>query len=195
MTSFARHDTQARKSPLFPLGRAAVLTTRRARMVGYSLVDPRMFLNILLVPSNVQLMAPPSYVTVDALLDPDVIVQLGVAPVRVDVLSSFATISFREAWRQRRDAAFGSVPAHYLGREHLIREKVHFNRPQDRADVAALEAVPVRTKAQASRSYRHRSHRRERPARNAGTVSVDESSVIDRAKISSMMNTCGARMS
>lgn len=83
----------------------------------------------------------PSYVTVDALLDPDVILQLGVAPVRIDVLSHFATLTFAEAWRARVDARFGSVDAHYLGREHLIAEKLHFNREQDRADVSALRAV------------------------------------------------------
>jgi len=85
-------------------------------------------------------------VSVEALLDPGVIVQLGVAPVRVDVLSSFATVTFREAWQKRHDAAFGRVPAHYLGREHLIAEKLHFDRPQDRADIAALRAVPRPTK-------------------------------------------------
>lgn len=85
---------------------------------------------------------PPSYITEAALLAPDVIIQLGVAPVRVDILSAFATMTFPQAWRGRVDAAFGTVPAHYLGREHLIREKQHFDRPQDRADVAALRAVP-----------------------------------------------------
>ncbi|HEX9622127.1 MAG TPA: hypothetical protein VF989_18405 [Polyangiaceae bacterium] len=80
----------------------------------------------------------PSYVTVEALLDEHLIVQLGVAPVRVDVLSHFATLSFAEAWRTRVDAKFGTVSAHYLGREQLLAEKRHFDRPQDRADVAAL---------------------------------------------------------
>jgi hypothetical protein len=84
---------------------------------------------------------PPSYVSVESLLDPDVILQLGVAPVRVDILSAFATISFAQAWRKRQDAAFGPVKAHYLSREHLIQEKTHFDRPQDRADVKALLAV------------------------------------------------------
>jgi hypothetical protein len=99
---------------------------------------------------------PPSYVTEVALLDPDMIIQLGVAPVRVDVLSAFATMTFREAWKQREDAAFGSVRAHYLGRMHLIREKLHFDRPQDRADVAVLRAVLARTK-RAVRTKRSRS--------------------------------------
>lgn len=89
---------------------------------------------------------PPSYVSVKHLLDPEVILQLGVAPVRVDVLSAFATVSFSEAWRARRDARFGAVPAHFLGRAHLLQEKLHFDRPQDRADVAALLAAPTRKK-------------------------------------------------
>jgi hypothetical protein len=80
----------------------------------------------------------PSYVTVKALLDPNLIIQIGVAPVRVDVLSHFATLSFAEAWRTRADAKFGAVDAHYLSREALIAEKRHFDRPQDRADVAVL---------------------------------------------------------
>ncbi len=86
----------------------------------------------------------PSYVTVETLLDPELIVQLGVAPVRVDVLSHFGTLTFSEAWRTRVDARFGSVDAHYLGREQLIAEKTFFDRPQDRADVAALTAKTSR---------------------------------------------------
>lgn len=86
----------------------------------------------------------PSYVSLETLLDPKLIVQLGVAPVRVDVLSHFGTLTFAEAWRTRVDAKFGPVDVHYLGREQLIAEKTFFDRPQDRADVAALRAKPPR---------------------------------------------------
>jgi hypothetical protein len=98
---------------------------------------------------------PPSYVTAEALLDPDVILQLGVAPVRIDVLSHFATVTFAEAWRARVDARFGAVPAHYLGKEHLIAEKVHFDRDQDRADVRVLRGVS-KSPAPRKRSTRRR---------------------------------------
>ena len=100
--------------------------------------------------------SPPSYVTVEAMLDPNVIVQLGVAPVRIDILSHFATVTFAEAWRQRVDARFGPVDAHYLGRNELIAEKKYLDRPQDRADVAALCAVPRPIK-QTTRSVPNRS--------------------------------------
>jgi hypothetical protein len=86
----------------------------------------------------------PSHVSIKALLDPSLIIQLGVAPVRVDLLSHFGTLKFSEAWRTRVDAKFGSVDAHYLGRDQLIAEKTFFDRPQDRADVAALLTKPKR---------------------------------------------------
>lgn len=103
--------------------------------------------------------AAPSYVSVDTLLDPNLIVQLGVAPVRVDVLSHFGTLTFAEAWRTRVDAKFGSVDAHYLGRAQLIAEKTFFDRPQDRADVAALRAK--RSRAVRASPKKPRSRRRD----------------------------------
>jgi hypothetical protein len=90
--------------------------------------------------------AAPSYVSVEALLDADTILQLGVAPVRVDILSSLATTTFRRAYNRRVQAMFGSVPASYLSRDDLIAEKRHFDRPQDRADVEALLRVGPRSK-------------------------------------------------
>ena len=68
----------------------------------------------------------PKYVTVEALLDRHTILQLGVAPVRVDLLSHFATLSFRQAWAARTPGHFGTVPANYLGLVELIAEKQHF---------------------------------------------------------------------
>lgn len=88
----------------------------------------------------------PSYANEEAILDPNVIIQLGVAPVRVDILTEFATMSFQTAWRHSVVARFGAVPTRYLSRAHLIAEKRHFSRPQDLADLAALLAVPSTTR-------------------------------------------------
>lgn len=83
----------------------------------------------------------PAYITVEALNDPNSILQLGVAPVRVDILSAFGTMTFNKAWHQRVDARFGGVSAHYLCRQHLLDEKRHYDRPQDRVDVEMLLRV------------------------------------------------------
>ena len=89
--------------------------------------------------------------TVEDLLDPQWIVQLGVAPVRIDLLSEIPGFSsFEAAWRNRVDAQFGAVSVHYLGLDDLLRAKEAAGRPQDRADVRVLQ----RAKGQAQLTKR-----------------------------------------
>jgi hypothetical protein len=73
-------------------------------------------------------------------IDPRWIIQLGVAPVRIDLMSEIPGVgSFEAAWRKRVDATFGSVPAHYIGLDELIGAKGAVHRPQDQADLRILE--------------------------------------------------------
>ena len=95
--------------------------------------------------------------TVEDLTAPDWIIQLGVAPVRIDLLPEIAGFAnFAEAWESRVDARFGAVPTHYLGLDALIRAKEAAGRPQDRADVRVLRRV----KGLAKHSSRRRGRRR-----------------------------------
>jgi hypothetical protein len=83
--------------------------------------------------------------TPDDLADPDSIIQLGVAPVRIDLISSIPGCpSFGAAWDRRTKAHFGSVPANYIGFEDLIRAKRATGRDQDLADLRALERAQGR---------------------------------------------------
>jgi hypothetical protein len=69
-----------------------------------------------------------------------VIVQLGVAPVRIALLNRLEGVGpFSRAWKERVDAPFGRVATHYLSLEHLIAEKSHWGRAQDLADLESLE--------------------------------------------------------
>ncbi len=77
--------------------------------------------------------------TVGDLTDPGWIIQLGVAPVRIDLLSGIPGLSnFEAAWKNRVDSQFGSADAHYIGLDDLIRAKEAAGRLQDRADVRVL---------------------------------------------------------
>ena len=61
-------------------------------------------------------------------------------PRRIDLMSEIPGLaSFEAAWRNRVSARFGSVPAHYVGLDELIRAKGSVRRPQDRADLRILE--------------------------------------------------------
>lgn len=72
--------------------------------------------------------------------DPRWIIQLGVAPVRIDLISEIPGFgSFEKAWRNRVDARFGVVAAHYIGLGELIASKEAVSRPQDRADLRILK--------------------------------------------------------
>jgi hypothetical protein len=94
------------------------------------------------------------------LTDPRWIIQLGIAPVRIDLLSQLPGCpSFAEAWKNRVEARFGLAKAHYLGLDDLIRAKEAAGRAQDRADVRVLRRVKSRTQP---------AKRSSRPARSTG---------------------------
>lgn len=42
----------------------------------------------------------PRYASEDAFMDQSTIVQLGVAPIRVDIISAFGTLTFAQAWKR-----------------------------------------------------------------------------------------------
>jgi hypothetical protein len=87
----------------------------------------------------------PRYAAAAHLLAPDTIVQLGVAPVRIDILSRLGSIPrFSDAWTRRVPGRFGRVPTQFLSREDLMREKAHWARPQDLADLDVLRRVAKR---------------------------------------------------
>ncbi len=72
------------------------------------------------------------------LCQPDQILQLGVKPNRIDIITSIAGVSFEEAWASRQAGSIDSVPVSFIGREELIRNKEQAGRPQDLADADAL---------------------------------------------------------
>jgi hypothetical protein len=70
---------------------------------------------------------------------PDLIYQLGVAPTRVDVLTSIEGVEFPDAWLNRKEAGFGDTPAFFIGIDDLIRNKRAVARPSDLLDCEVLE--------------------------------------------------------
>ena len=66
------------------------------------------------------------------------VIQLGVAPNRIDLLTSLTGVSFEEAWAERAEAELEGMPVYFIGREALIQNKKATRRPQDLADLEAL---------------------------------------------------------
>jgi hypothetical protein len=77
-------------------------------------------------------------ITPEDMAEPDQILQLGVKPNRIDIITSIAGVSFEEAWAGRVAGSIDGTPVFFIGREELIRNKESTGRPQDLADADAL---------------------------------------------------------
>ena len=66
------------------------------------------------------------------------VVQLGVPPVRVDILTSLTGVTWDEAFSGRVSGEYGGVPIYYIGRQQLAANKRALGRAQDLADLEAL---------------------------------------------------------
>lgn len=71
----------------------------------------------------------------------EVVYQIGLPPARIDVLTSLTGLDFAEAWPRRVEVALAGLRVPLLGRDDLIANKRATGRPQDLADVAALERM------------------------------------------------------
>ena len=69
---------------------------------------------------------------------PDQVVQLGVPPVRIDLITSLTGTSWDEVFAGRTAGSYGDVPVYYIGREQFIANKRATGRQKDLADLEML---------------------------------------------------------
>jgi len=76
--------------------------------------------------------------TKEDLQNPDKVIQLGVAPVRVDLITSITGVPWQEASAGKVQGTYGDVPVYYLGRKEFLSNKKALGRKKDLADIEAL---------------------------------------------------------
>ena len=64
--------------------------------------------------------------------------QMGVPPVRVDILMSVTGLQFDQAWSRRLEVDFDGIPVPFISKADLIEAKRVAGRPQDLLDVDSL---------------------------------------------------------
>ncbi len=69
---------------------------------------------------------------------PDKVVQLGVPPVRVDLITSLTGVTWEEAYSHRTKGMFGDVSVYFIGLKEFISNKKATGRKKDLADLEAL---------------------------------------------------------
>jgi len=73
--------------------------------------------------------------------DPDQIIQIGLAPNRIDIILSVPQIDFVEAWDTRIQGRYGDSAANWIDLDSLISIKEVIDDPRHRDDVRNLKRV------------------------------------------------------
>lgn len=71
--------------------------------------------------------------------EPNKVIQLGVAPNRVDILTGLTGLEFEVAWNKRIDLPLDDETLPFLDKDSLRNNKMATGRPQDIADLEALQ--------------------------------------------------------
>ena len=82
--------------------------------------------------------APLSGCTAADFATADMVYQIGVPPIRIDILTSITGVEFADAWLERERRPFQGRSAWFISREHLLVNKQAAGRPRDLIDAEEL---------------------------------------------------------
>jgi predicted nucleotidyltransferase len=71
-----------------------------------------------------------------------VVYQIGIAPVRIDILTEITAVEFSDAWRRRVAGTFFGVPVHFISLEDLVTNKRALGRSSDLKDLKPKRGSP-----------------------------------------------------
>ena len=81
----------------------------------------------------------PADLKTDDLLDPRRMLQMGVEPVQIHVMTAISGVSWDEAWKDHVVGRIGDHDAPFIGREAFLRNKRAAGRLKDLADAEAID--------------------------------------------------------
>lgn len=85
--------------------------------------------------------APTTHLSADDFALPDAIVQFGVPPNRIDLITSIDGVEFETGWKNRMSVKVEDVPVECIGLTDLIANKRATGRSKDKADLKRLERM------------------------------------------------------
>jgi len=83
--------------------------------------------------------APLANLTAEDFIQQDYFYQMGIPPLRVDIMMSIPGIKFEEAWKNREVVELDNLKIMFIARSDLIRAKEASGRPQDKIDIERLK--------------------------------------------------------
>lgn len=83
--------------------------------------------------------APLSNLSEKDLTSPDLIVQIGVEPCRIDLMTGIDGVEFDGAWKNRVKVSIDDLEIDVLSRADLLTNKLATGRDRDQGDIAWLQ--------------------------------------------------------
>src|SRR4051812_9003047 len=83
--------------------------------------------------------APVSDLTEQDFTSPNMIVQFGVEPCRIDILTSIDGVEFDEAWINKLRVIVDDLEVEILSKPDLLRNKLASGRDKDQSDISWLQ--------------------------------------------------------
>jgi hypothetical protein len=77
--------------------------------------------------------------TPETIVDPRRMLEMGVPPVQIHLMSAISGVDWDEAWSSSIEGPLGVRTVRFLGRDAFLRNKRAAGRPRDLADIDALE--------------------------------------------------------
>jgi len=77
----------------------------------------------------------------DDFLEPNSVLQIGIKPNRIDILTDIDGLTFKEAWENKQIATFHAIETFTLEINDFIKNKKASNRPKDKLDLVQLQEL------------------------------------------------------
>ncbi len=77
----------------------------------------------------------------DDFLSPNSVIQIGIEPNRIDILTDIDGLTFKEAWQNKQTVSFDNLKTYTLDIDDIIKNKKASNRKKDRFDAIELEKL------------------------------------------------------
>ena len=74
-------------------------------------------------------------VTSETFTEKQLVYQIGIAPVRIDILTEITGVEFSNAWKKRVASTFFGVPVHFISLDDLAANKRALGRSSDLKDL------------------------------------------------------------
>ena len=74
-------------------------------------------------------------ITAETFSEKQVVYQIGIAPVRIDILTKITGVEFADAWKNRVPSTFFGVPVHFISLDDLVANKKALGRSSDLKDL------------------------------------------------------------